>query len=337
MVFETMLTEAAVLVALATGFAVAGGLLALRVGLPVQLGYLGAGLVIGLLIPGQDERREALGLAASVAVAGVLFLLALRSPLHGLADKPWLVVAAVGQVVGLALVGAWLGGRLGVDPRDGILIGAATATASTAFGAVIAGVRRGRTVRLVATCSLVQAAVALAIPWLAAPGAPEGGVGPPLALVGLLGGWVVPSLHRGRADLRRAAGIRDALVAVFLVGLGSLVDPAAIGPEAGLLVPIVAAALVLKLASSTIVTRGTGLRGVGAILVGAALVPLGEVAFVVAHEGLLRGLLDASQHQLIIAATAGSVVAMAFAVPVRARSGPRSPAPAGTVARRVAG
>jgi Kef-type K+ transport system membrane component KefB len=392
---DDALVPAVIHLAVALAAAFAGGLAASLLRLPTQLGYLVAGLLVGTLLAAPAARPATLGVAADLAVAGLLFILAQQVSLRPLLERPAVAVAVSVQFLGIALAGAWLATELGVDPRAGFVIGAALAPSSTVFAAEVLADRGAKATRtIVAARSLGQGAIALAVVALGfAPGVGNASLGPfgpgglttalallllplavvaglallrwvlarlgdpddeiaqlsvigivllavavpavqvglPLAVVALVAGWLVAADERARTTLRRVTVLREVFVALFLVGLGSLLDPGVLVREAGVVIAITGVVVALKFITAAAIARGARLSLSQATLAGAALAPLGEIAFVVGQEGLERGVLDAEEHQVILGAAATSVAAVSVAIPAVARPLPRAAA-----ARRMA-
>jgi CPA2 family monovalent cation:H+ antiporter-2 len=375
------LEAVAIQLALALGVAFAGGVAAMLLRLPLQLGYLTGGIALGIALP-RAEGPAILSVAADLAVAGLLFILAQQVPLRYLAERPIRALLASVQFIGVALAAAWLAASLGVDPRAGFVIGAALAPSSTAFATEVLAQRRSRPPRaFTLTSSLAQGAIALACVAVGfAPGAsswfdtgvravlalvllpagvmaglavlrfalsrigdaeddvaqlavvgivlltvavPAVQLGLPLAIVALIAGCLVAGDDRARAALRRTHDLREVFVALFLVGLGSMLDPAILVDNAGVAMALAGVVIAVKFVSSAASARGAGLPLAQALLAGAALAPFGEVAFVVGQEGLARGVLDREQHQLILGAIATGLAGVSIAIPAVAGAGPR--------------
>ncbi len=372
---DQALGQVALHLAAAIGTGVLLGSLAQRLGLPLQLGYLVAGVLLGRLLGAFGETAGTLAVAAEAAVAALLFILALQVPMPALGVRLVVPFGMVLQFLAVTLAGAWLASELGVAARSALVMGAALAASSTIFAVEVLGLRANPATReLLLTGSLFQGGVALtvttlefapgltgstaetlarlaliplfvvgaviafrllsvALEWLGdadedvallsvvgvlllAVGVPAVQAGVPMALIGLAGGWLVAANPRARAVMLRLVGLREVLVAVFLVGFGSLLDPAAILPHAGVVVTLGLVVVALKLASGTVIGRSAGLSRPQAILGAAALAPISELTFVIGQEGVARGVLGLDQQQLLLGAAATTIVAGSAALPI---------------------
>ncbi len=109
-----------------------GGLAARRIGLPVFLGYLFAGVVIGLLLPGTGAEGGALRSLAEIGVAFLMFALGTelaRSQLRELGRIA--AVAGTAQIVFVLGLGPALAPFLGLSFAQGIFLGALLSLSST--------------------------------------------------------------------------------------------------------------------------------------------------------------------------------------------------------------
>ena len=119
-------------ITLALGYALAGGLLARRIGLPTIVGYLVAGMALGPFTPGFQGDQAAIGQMAEFGVILLMFGVGLHFNLSDL----WQVrrVAIPGAAIQLALV-AGLGYLVarwwGMAPAGAAILGIALAVAST--------------------------------------------------------------------------------------------------------------------------------------------------------------------------------------------------------------
>ncbi len=372
---DQALGQVALHLAAAIGTGVLLGSLAQRLGLPLQLGYLVAGVLLGRLLGAFGETAGTLAVAAEAAVAALLFILALQVPMPALGVRLVVPFGMVLQFLAVTLAGAWLASEVGVAARSALVMGAALAASSTIFAVEVLGLRANPATReLLLTGSLFQGGVALtvttlefapglagstaetlarlaliplfvvgaviafrllsvALEWLGdadedvallsvvgvlllAVGVPAVQAGVPVALIGLAGGWLVAANPRARAVMLRLVGLREILVAVFLVGFGSLLDPAAILPHAGVVVTLGLVVVALKLASGTVIGRSAGLSRPQAVLGAAALAPISELTFVIGQQGVARGVLGLDQQQLLLGAAATTIVAGSAALPI---------------------
>ncbi len=117
---------------LAVGAAFIGGALAQRLGQPVILGYLLAGVAIGPFSPGPVADPHSVQVLAEIGVAFLMFALGAELSLAELRRLGR--VAALGgalQIVGTMALGPILAPRLGLTFVEGIFLGAVLALSST--------------------------------------------------------------------------------------------------------------------------------------------------------------------------------------------------------------
>jgi CPA2 family monovalent cation:H+ antiporter-2 len=109
-----------------------GGLIARRVGLPVILGYLFAGIAIGPFTPGPVAESGALSGLAEIGVAFLMFALGTelsRSELRELGRTA--IVAGTAQILLVLLIGPLVAPLLGLTLAQGIFLGALLSLSST--------------------------------------------------------------------------------------------------------------------------------------------------------------------------------------------------------------
>src|SRR5688572_2235137 len=117
-------------VAVATGLV--GGMIAQRLGQPVILGYLAAGVVIGPFTPGPVSNVHNLGVLAEAGVALLMFALGAELSLADLRRVgPVAIVGGVFQILGSIALGIGVGLWLGLTSTQAIFFGALTALSST--------------------------------------------------------------------------------------------------------------------------------------------------------------------------------------------------------------
>jgi CPA2 family monovalent cation:H+ antiporter-2 len=119
-------------VAVGLTFAFAGGLLAVRVGLPPLLGYLLAGIAVGPFTPGFVADGK---LAPQIAEIGVVLLM-FGVGMHFSVGDLWAVrriaiPGAIGQIAVATALGAGISRFWGWDLDDGLMFGLALSVAST--------------------------------------------------------------------------------------------------------------------------------------------------------------------------------------------------------------
>lgn len=227
--------------ALAVVAAFVGGLAARRLGLPVILGYLFAGIAIGPFTPGPVAESGAIAGLAEIGVAFLMFALGTelaRSDIEELGRTA--AIAGTAQIVLVVLIGPLLAPLVGLTLAQGIFLGALLSLSSTVVALKLllargeAGSQHGRG--------------ALAIL-----------VAQDLAVVPMV--ILLPSLGAAAADgylaVARQIGLGVLLVAVAY-GVGTRVVPWLLGHAAGpharelFLVGIVALALGTAVATSAV-------------------------------------------------------------------------------------
>lgn len=163
-----------------------GGLVAQRLGQPVIVGYLIAGVAIGPFTPGPTASADSIGVIAEIGVAFLMFALGAefsRAELRGMGR-----VALVGgslQIAGTIAVGVAVGLALGLTPLQGVFVGALLALSSTVVAIKVLAARgalqslhgRGSIALLIAQDLAVVPMIVL-LPAVSAPG--------PLDWLGLL-------------------------------------------------------------------------------------------------------------------------------------------------------
>jgi monovalent cation:H+ antiporter-2, CPA2 family len=118
--------------ALALGYALVGGLVARRLGLPTIVGYLFAGVALGPFTPGVSGDIESIRQLAELGIILLMFGIGLHFSLKDL----WLVrdIAIPGALIQMgiaAAVGYWLAIGWGWSPSAALVLGLAISVAST--------------------------------------------------------------------------------------------------------------------------------------------------------------------------------------------------------------
>ena len=112
--------------------ALIGGAVAARLGLPTVVGYLVAGIAIGPFTPGFVGDQEQITVLADIGVVLLLFALGIQFPLRDLvAVRGVAVGAALLQIAGTTIAGAFAASVLGFDPRSSVVVGVTLAISST--------------------------------------------------------------------------------------------------------------------------------------------------------------------------------------------------------------
>lgn len=118
---------------LALAAALVGGLLARLLRLPVLIGYLAAGAVVGPHTPGIVAKTEAVGPVAELGVALLMFAVGIHFSLAELrAIWRTAILGGGAQIVGTILLGLLVGAGLGWGLYGGLFLGCALALSSTA-------------------------------------------------------------------------------------------------------------------------------------------------------------------------------------------------------------
>lgn len=116
---------------LAAGWA--GGMVARALRLPVMVGFLVAGVVIGPHTPGIVASREVVESVANLGVILLMFSVGLQFSLHELAEvRKEAVWGGLSQIVATMALGFGVARLIGWDARTGVFVGCAIALSSTA-------------------------------------------------------------------------------------------------------------------------------------------------------------------------------------------------------------
>lgn len=123
-----LILDLIIIIAAATG----GGVLASLLRLPVILGYLIAGLIVGNYIPGLEIDIGRVGDIAELGVALLLFALGVQFSLAKLAAvRRVAVVAGIAQMLLTIALGLGVGAAVGLDADAALVLGGAMALSST--------------------------------------------------------------------------------------------------------------------------------------------------------------------------------------------------------------
>ena len=159
--------------------ALIGGLAALRLGQPVIVGYLIAGVALGPFTPGPTASAESVAIIAEIGVAFLMFALGAEFSRAELRDMGR--VALVGgslQIAGTIAIGVAVGLALGLTPVQGVFVGALLALSSTVVAIKVLAARgalgslhgRGSVALLIAQDLAVVPMIVL-LPAVSVPGA----------------------------------------------------------------------------------------------------------------------------------------------------------------------
>ena len=122
--------------------AFAGGALAQRLGLPVVVGYLLAGMAIGPFTPGFHANQHSIDTLAEIGVTFLMFAIGAefsRAELRRLGRVG--LLGGLGQIVATAAIGPALAPALGFTPFQGVFLGALLALSSTVVALKLLGAR----------------------------------------------------------------------------------------------------------------------------------------------------------------------------------------------------
>jgi CPA2 family monovalent cation:H+ antiporter-2 len=120
-------------VAVALVAAIVGGTLARKLGLPVLVGYLAAGIVVGPYTPGWFADEASVRALADIGVALLVFAVGVQFSLRQLVEVRRIALIGGGaQILATILLGTLLGLALGWGLYGGVFLGCALAHSSTA-------------------------------------------------------------------------------------------------------------------------------------------------------------------------------------------------------------
>jgi Kef-type K+ transport system membrane component KefB len=301
---STVLVDLVVVVVAARGAAALAG----RLGFPVVVAEIAAGVVVGPSVLDLVGESSALGLLAGLGIVLLLFDVGIEFDLAhlGAVARPAVAVALAGTV--LTLAGGWGAAMAVGQPSDVALFlaGGVTATSIGISARVFADLARLSTVeaRVVLGAAVVDDVLGLvtlaAVTKLVAG---EASTAPALGSVTIIGAFagglaVAARRERGERVKRGLAPIGRVLVPVFFVRVGVDADLAAIvRPGAlGLAAVLLAAAVTAKLVCGAFAFGSTADR----VLVGFGMLPRGEVGLVFATLGLHEGILDDERYGALL-------------------------------------
>jgi monovalent cation:H+ antiporter-2, CPA2 family len=132
-----------------------------------------------------------------------------------------------------------------------------------------------------------------------------------IAFGAFLAGLIVGRSEVGHRALSETLPLRDVFAAIFFVSVGTLIDPRFLLANLGIILPVAAAVVVLKLVVTTGVVRGFGFDGRTSIAVGLALTQVGEFSLVLGQVAVREHVLSADQYAVLLAVTLATIVATA--------------------------
>jgi CPA2 family monovalent cation:H+ antiporter-2 len=134
------MTDLALTLLLALAAAVVLGAVALRLGLPPMLGYIGAGVVVGPVNPAFEVDQEQVLALADIGVAFLMFSIGLQFSIGELRSVGARILAGTPVQVAITMaLGAGIGLLLGWELTEALFIGAAVAVCSTVVLVRVAG------------------------------------------------------------------------------------------------------------------------------------------------------------------------------------------------------
>jgi CPA2 family monovalent cation:H+ antiporter-2 len=129
-----------------------------------------------------------------------------------------------------------------------------------------------------------------------------------LALGAFVAGLLVSESDISHQAAAEVIPFRDLFAVLFFVSVGMLVDPAALAAQAPAVVVLVALAVGVKGGLSAALGRLRGMPLRSAVLLGAALAQVGEFSFILAEEGLERGMLDPEAYNVLLGTAVVSIL-----------------------------
>ena len=134
-------------------------------------------------------------------------------------------------------------------------------------------------------------------------------VGLSLALGAFLAGLIISESEYGNQAFTEILPLKDIFSILFFVSIGMLLDVNSVLLDPMIVVLGVAAILVIKFFSGTIVPVLLGFPLRIGVLVGVALSQIGEFSFVLSKEGINSGLISGQQYQVFLAS---AIITMIF-------------------------
>ena len=122
-----------------------------------------------------------------------------------------------------------------------------------------------------------------------------------IAFGAFIAGLVISESYFSHEILDELRPLRDVFAILFFVSIGMLVSPAFIMDNLGVILAMVAAIVAIKFVLCASITAAFRYSGEIAILVGLGLVQIGEFSFVLAQQGIARGVLTEYVYSLTLA------------------------------------
>ena len=143
-----------------------------------------------------------------------------------------------------------------------------------------------------------------------------------LALGAFLGGLIISQSRHAHVALARLLSMRDAFVALFFVTIGTLINPAAVVGNPGLLATMIGLIVVGKFVIWTAVVRLFRYPLATAMLVGVGLTQIGEFSFILVQVARAAGLVGNDVYNATLASSLVTILINAALVRSVARPAP---------------
>src|ERR671913_262090 len=297
--------------------ALLGGIVARSLGLPLILGYIAAGVLIGpkTFGPSVGDVHE-IELLAEIGVALLLFTIGLHFSLRELA--PVRRIALLGTLVQMALTIAfgygvgrllldlgwvesvWLGALISLSSTAAVLKAAAFIAAMLLFGSRILPLLLARLAAWGSRELFLVSVVAIGV-----------GVGYATYLVGLsfafgafIAGMVLSQSDYSHQALAEVEPLRDVFAMIFFVSVGLLIDPSYLWANFGTIALVVVLILVVKGLIFGGLTSVFGYGNIVPFAVGLGLFQVGEFSFLLAREGISSEAISQKTYSLVLATAA---------------------------------
>jgi CPA2 family monovalent cation:H+ antiporter-2 len=129
-----------------------------------------------------------------------------------------------------------------------------------------------------------------------------------LALGAFVAGVLVSESELSHQAAAEVTPFRDLFAVLFFVSVGMLVDPAALAADAGLVILLVAVAVVGKGVLTAMLGHGFGLPRRSAWLLGAAMAQVGEFSFILAEDALELDVIGERAYNLVLGTAVVSIL-----------------------------
>jgi CPA2 family monovalent cation:H+ antiporter-2 len=271
----------------------------------------GAAVMVGL---GSDV-REALVVGACLSLSSTLVVLKALldrgelDSLHGRAAIGWSIVQDIATIVFIVALPPLAGGDVVVPfalamVKAGVFLALAylvgTRLLPWAFGTVARLGSSELFLLAVFATALLMAFLASAV------------FGLSLALGAFVAGVLISESELSHQAAAEVTPFRDLFAVLFFVSVGMLVDPGALVADAGLVALLVVIAVGGKGILTAALSRGLGLPGRSAIMLGALMAQVGEFSFILADNALDLELLSGRTYNLVLGTAVVSILLSPF-------------------------